>query len=425
MSNNINTITIIGANGTLGKEISGIFASFGNAKVNMISRKLEDAEKAKKEAALSVKALAIEKNLNSKTFEDLEECIKESDLIFESVIEDIKIKKEIHLQISKYVKKDTIIATGTSGLSIDELAECYTEDVRKNFMGIHFFNPPYNLTLCELIPSRYTDSNSVEKMEEYLKNKLIRDVVIVKNMPAFLANRIGFNFMNKLLQLADEYKEKGGIDYIDAIFSGYTGRIMEPLKTVNFVGLDVHKAIVDNIYNKLNDGTYLLPQYVNELINDGKLGIKVGEGLYKKDVDGKNFVYDIKDKKYREKRNYSFEYKKEVIELFKIGNYKKGIDIIKSANTGESNLCLKMLLYYIAESLLISKEVSNNIYDCDIAMATGFNWIPPFALIEAFGGKEEVNILCEKYLDDYNKYKEVLSINHTSKYDYRKYLKAK
>ena len=255
---NINKVTVIGANGTVGSGVAGIFASFGNAQVYLISRSLEKSEQAKEKVALSVKAKSIEKRLIVKTFDDLKECVEDSDLIFESVAENLAIKKEIHSQIAEYVKDDCIVSSGTSGLSIDELADCYNEKVKNRFLGIHFFNPPYNLTLCELIPSKYTNNTYLNEVKDYLSNKLIRDVIIVKNSPAFLANRIGFKFMNEALQLALKYKDKGGIDYIDAIFGPYTGRNMSPLETVNFVGLDIHKAIVDNLYNATKDECFLI-----------------------------------------------------------------------------------------------------------------------------------------------------------------------
>lgn len=91
----IRTVTVIGANGTMGCNISGIFASFGEAKVYMVCRNIEDAKKAREKAKISVRAEAIGKNLIPRTYEDLEECLAESDLIFESVKEDIEIKKDM------------------------------------------------------------------------------------------------------------------------------------------------------------------------------------------------------------------------------------------------------------------------------------------------------------------------------------------
>lgn len=427
----INVVTVIGATGTLGKLVSGIFASFGNAKVYMISRDIEKIKVAKTEAALSVKSVIIEKNLIPKTFEDLEECVKNSDLIFESVVEDYTVKEKIHTQINNYVKEDCIIATGTSGLSINKLAKCYSEKFRKNFVGLHFFNPPYNLTLCELILSEYNEKDNIliDNLSKYMSQNLKRDIVQVKDEPAFLGNRIGFQFMNEALQYAEKYKDNGGIDYIDSILGNYTGRSMAPILTVDFVGLDVHKAIVDNIYNNTNDFSrqnFVLPEYMKKLIESGSLGKKTKIGLYKKDSDNnKMLVYDIKNNNYREVIQYNFEFKNNVIKEFKNGNYKKGIEILENDNSEESKICMHFLLKYIIYSIFISNAVSNDINDCDIAMATGFNWIPPCSLIEALGGKEKVIELYEKNLElpEIN-YKQIIQKAKKSKYDFRKFLKA-
>jgi 3-hydroxyacyl-CoA dehydrogenase len=267
---NIKTVTVIGANGTMGCNVSGIFASFGDAKVYMVCRELEAAEKAKAKASFSVKAEAIGKNLIPMIYDDLEKCISSSDLVFESVSEDIRIKKHVYMKIAKYLQPRTVIGTGTSGLSINEISECFDEIVRPNFMGIHMYNPPYNMTLCEIIPSKYTDVNVLNGMKTYLKCVLHRNVVEVKDKPAFMGNRIGFQFINEALQFAETYKDNGGIDYIDSILGPFTGRSMAPLTTSDFVGLDVHKAIVDNVYNNTEDyahETFVMPEFALKLNN--------------------------------------------------------------------------------------------------------------------------------------------------------------
>ena len=156
---NINKVVVIGATGAVGKAVSGIFASFGNAKVYMIGRDLKKLEKCRYDAALSVKAITVEDNLFIDSIDNMEEHLRDADLVFESVSEDLAIKKDIHKKINSYIDKNTIVASGTSGLSIDELADCYDDYKKDKFLGIHFFNPPYSLPLCELIPSKYNENN--------------------------------------------------------------------------------------------------------------------------------------------------------------------------------------------------------------------------------------------------------------------------
>lgn len=423
----INTVSVLGATGAVGKTVAGIFASFGNAKVYMVGRDIEKTKKACYEAAKSVKSISIMDNLIPMTFDELEHCVLNSDFIFESVSEEFNLKKNVHIRINKCVNDSAIIATGTSGLSIDDLALCYDENNRERFIGIHFFNPPYSLPLCELIPSKYNINNIdfINQLKSYLTNILIRDVVVVKNEPAFLANRIGFMFMNEALQYAEKYKEYGGIDYIDSILGCYTGRNMRPLETVDFVGLDVHKSIVDNIYinSKENDkDSFTVPSFFQKLVDNGNLGKKRGIGLYKVE-DDKRMVYDIVSKEYRDVIRYNFYYVEQAISQFEIGNYKKGFDLIEDDPSLESDICMRFLLKYIVYSLQISKNISTDISACDNAMANGFNWIPPLALAEVLGGEQELHRLCLKYLK--NSYDELLSNLPKSKFDYRKYIKAK
>lgn len=432
----IKVVTVLGANGTMGSNVSGIFASFGNAKVYMISRNLEDSKKAASKSALSVKAEAINKNLIPKTYEDLEECIKESDLIFESVFESFETKKEIFNEVSKYLKKDTIISTGTSGLSINKLAMCLPEKFRENFLGIHMYNPPYNMTLCEVIPSNLTNKKILSLIKIYLKGTLLRDVVEIKDEPAFMGNRIGFQLINQALQYAEKYKELGGIDYIDSILGLFSGRSMAPLVTSNFVGLDVHKAIVDNIYENTNDfahKTFVMPDYANKLISENKLGRKTGVGLYKTIISEEGvksiYVYDIASGDYRLKKNYKFPFALNMIKELKNGNYSKAFKILKFDEAKETKLCLEFLLKYVIYSLFVNQAIGEDINSADVVMATGFNWAPPLAIIDALGGEKEFlevanNNLDKKYLNNVDLTNLVKGISR-SLYDYRPFFKAK
>ena len=223
---NIQTVTVIGVTGTMGANVAGIFASFGNAKVYCLGRDIEKVKKTIPRIVNSVKADAIAKNLIPVDFDSLEECVAESDLIFESSKESIDVKTEIAKRVGRVMKDTAISGTGTSGLSITRIAECYPESLRSHFFGIHLFNPPYTLQLCELTPTVYSCSELKSALEEYLRKKLHRTVVEVKDSPAFLGNRIGFQFINEALQYAEKYKDNGGIDYIDELLGPFTGRAM-------------------------------------------------------------------------------------------------------------------------------------------------------------------------------------------------------
>ena len=434
---NIKTVTVLGANGTMGHNVSGIFASFGDCKVYMMCRSMEKAQAAVAKAAASVKADAITENLIPKDYSSIEECIPESDLIFESVAETFEAKASINEQIAPYIREDAVITTGTSGLSINKLAEMFPENLRPRYMGMHFFNPPYSLPLCEIITSQYSDPQLVAAVSDYAAKTLVRTEVEIEDAAAFLGNRIGFQFISEALIYAEKYKDNGGIDYIDSILGQFTGRNMAPINTADFVGLDVTKAIIDNLYENTNDyahETFRVPEYCNRLVREGKLGRKTRQGLYKsiKHENGTrtNFVYDIGTGEYREKINYSFPFANKMIEHLRSGEYTRAFGVLTSNHSIECEICLSFLLKYVLYSLTAARLVSDSPHAADHVMAAGFGWVPPLALIDALGGKYVFAKLAKERLDPalvaaIGIDKTLEDIPQKSTYDFRRYFKGK
>jgi 3-hydroxyacyl-CoA dehydrogenase len=205
------------------------------------------------------------------------------------------------------------------------------------------------------------------------------------------------------MQFAVKYKDKGGIDYIDAILSGFTGRSMPPLVTSDFVGLDVHKAIVDNVYQNTNGymhETFKLPYFVETLIKQNKLGRKTNCGLYRTFLDEEGVkspqVYDIGEEKYRNINKYNFTFAKVIKNFLREGNYSEAFVCMLEDNSEEAKICSEFLIKYVLYSLTITKEIGEDIYSADHVMATGFNWIPPLAVIDAFGGCEQFRQIIDK-----------------------------
>ena len=430
----INTVTVIGVTGTMGANVAGIFASFGDAKVYCVGRNIEKVKKTIPRIVKSVRADAIKDNLIAADYSMLNDCIVKSDLVFESVAEDIDIKKDIAIKVGKYIKKGTISCTGSSGLSITKLAECYPEDIRHNFFGVHMFNPPYSMSLCEVIPTKYSNKTILESIKEYLEKRLYRTVVEVKDSPAFLGNRIGFQFINEAMQYAEKYMDNGGIDYIDSILGPFTGRMMAPLVTSDFVGLDVHKAIVDNLFYNTNDycnDTFKLPQFVNEMISQGFLGRKSEKGLYQtiKFDNGykRRLVYDIKTGIYRDVIPYVFPFVEEMKKSIAEGDYKKAFSVLVNNHSQEAEICISFLLRYIVYSIYCSGIVANNVEAADDVMATGFNWCPPLAMYEALSTVSDVTFLIRNYIPKVLDMIDILKITNSikeSEYDYRQYFRS-
>ena len=439
----IRTVTIIGANGTMGRNIAAIFASFGNASVYLVSRTLEKSIQAKGRAYQSVRAESVKERMEPRDYSQLEECVEKSDLIFEACAESWEVKQGIHQMVSaalenmpKKIAQDKIVCSGTSGLSITSIAELYSEEIRPHVIGMHFFNPPYQMTLCELTATSYTDRERFSEIFDYTKRVLYRTTVEVKDSPAFLGNRIGFQFINEAMQLAEKYKYNGGIDYIDAILGPFTGRAMAPLVTANFVGLDVHKAIVDNLYENTEDfshQSFVFPEYAEELVRNGRLGRKAGAGLYKTVLHDSGVklhqVYDIENGYYRETMSYKFPFVEQMISFLQDGDYKDAVRVLENNFSAEAEVCLQELLRYILYSLHAAEAVGYQIHAADDVMAAGFNWCPPLALIEALGGKETVKALCRERIDTFwlsqDKQEHLLEQAEPSRYDFRRFIRAK
>lgn len=438
----VKTVTVVGANGTMGRNISAIFASFGQAKVYMVSRDLKKSEMAKEKAYESVRAESVKNNMFAADYSMLEQCIAESDIVFESSAENWKVKSSVTRLVAEAAEKNiercrnTVFCTGTSGLSITGLSELYSEELRSNYMGMHMFNPPYTMTLCEMTPTKYSNRLLFDAAMSYCRNVLYRTVVEVKDSPAFLGNRIGFKFINEALQCAEKYKYNGGIDYIDAILGCFTGRNMAPLATSNFVGLDVHKAIVDNLYENTDDfahETFILPAYAQKLIDNGNLGRKSGAGLYKTVVHDSGAkirqVYDVETGIYRNVMNYTFPFIETMLVRLKEGDYERAMSVIKTNHSPEAELCLYFLLEYVLYSLRATELVGYDIHSADDVMAAGFNWCPPLAMIHALGGVNEFESLCKERID--KRILERVNLNYLlqrvepSRYDYRKFIRAK
>lgn len=438
----IKTVTVVGANGTMGRNVSAIFASFGHAKVYMVSRDLRKSEVARNIAYASVRAESVKNNLFPADYSMLESCVAESDLVFESSAENWDVKAKVTNLISDAAAnhidqcRNTIFCTGTSGLSITGLSKLYPEELRGNYMGMHMFNPPYTMTLCEMTPTEYSNRSLFEAAKEYCRTVLFRTVVEVKDSPAFLGNRIGFQFINEALQYAEKYKYNGGIDYIDAILGPFTGRNMAPLVTSNFVGLDVHKAIVDNLCENTDDfahDTFVLPSFAQRLIADGNLGRKSGSGLYKTVLHDNGAkihqVYDVETGIYRSVMKYTFPFVEQMLANLKEGSYEAAFHVLSTNRSQEAEMCLYFLLKFVLYSLRATELVGYDIHSADDVMAAGFNWCPPLAMIQALGGVDEFEGLCREriagnILEQVNMKHLLQRVEH-SKYDYRKFIKAK
>jgi 3-hydroxyacyl-CoA dehydrogenase len=399
---NIQRVVILGANGTMGAGSAEVFAA-GGCDVVLLARSTEKAREGLVGAQNMAKSLRIADRMSVGTYDgDFDEAIGKADLIFEALAEDLEIKKEFFARVDQHRRPESIVATVSSGLSISAMAKPCSEGFRRNFLGIHLFNPPNVIVGTEVIPHGETDSKLVPAVTEMLERRFGRVVTLCRDLPAFAGNRVGFKVLNECAQLAATH----GVAFIDYLIGPYTGRAMPPLATVDLVGWDVHKAIVDNVHANTTDeahDAFALPTYVAELIDEGHLGNKTPErgGFYRRTKeDGKNvnLVLDPKSGAYRSPSDVKvapIPFVEQMRELHHVGCYADAFRIFLAATGAEADLARKVVLGYVSYALnrVGDAEVVREPRDVDKIMGFGFNWAPPTVLVDVMGVKETIRAI--------------------------------
>ena len=286
-------VVVLGANGAMGAGSAAMFAG-GGCEVRLVARDLPKVEGAMTATQGIAKSEQITEAMQARTYaEGYSNLIGDADLIFEAVAEDMALKKALFEEVDKNRPSDAIVATVSSGLSIREMCEGRSDGFKQHFVGIHLYNPPHVMTGVELIPHPDMDPELVAQLAETMQERFGRAVVVCNDLPAFAGNRIGFKVLNEVARLAEDH----GVQMMDLLVGPYTGRALAPLATVDLVGWDVHKAIVDNVDANVRDeapGAFKMPAYMDRLIAEGHLGDKtpLKGGFFKRTtVEGKAIVH--------------------------------------------------------------------------------------------------------------------------------------
>ena len=320
--------------------------------------------------------------------DDLEQ-LKNCDWVIEVVIEHMPIKKNLLTKIAPKLAPGAILSTNTSGLSVNEMAEVLPEDVRKNFLVTHFFNPPRYMRLLEIVSSQYTDPQVVAEMAEFISQRLGKGIVYGKDTPNFIANRIGvfaiFKGIEHMLDLDMTVEE------VDSVAGPATARPgSAAFRTADLVGIDTLAHICRNTYELLPDDesrdTFKIPDFMEKMISDGLIGNKNKQGFYKKEqVDGKRqiFYYDYPTGEFKpvEKPKFPSVAAVKMIDdpVMKVKTVVNGQD--KGAEFAWRSL--RDTLIYTVNRI---PEIADDIVNIDNAMKWGFNWeIGPFEMLDAIG----------------------------------------
>ncbi len=200
-----------------------------------------------------------------------------SDFVFEAVLENMDLKKEIFGKFASICSPETILATNTTALSISQIASAATHPER--VIGMHFFNPAVIMKLVEIIRGDETSDATVEKAKAFAEKLGKVPIATFKEAPAGIVSRVLAGLLNEAAVVyADGIASPQNID--DAMKLG-AGLPMGPLALIDMIGLDIHLAKMETLYAKLRDERYRPPEIIKDMVAQGKLGKKTGEGFYK------------------------------------------------------------------------------------------------------------------------------------------------
>ena len=398
----IKDVVVLGANGTMGAGSGEVFAA-GGCDVVFLARSAEKAHEGLVTAQNVAKSQRIADRISVGTYgQDLEEAVAKADLIFEALAEDMELKKQFFARVDKCRRPESIVATVSSGLSIADMARGRSESFRRNFLGIHLFNPPHVIVGTEVIPHAETDPKLVEEIVSLLETRFGRVPIVCDDKPAFAGNRVGFKVLNEAAALAETH----GPAFIDYLIGPHTGRAMSPLATIDLVGWDVHKAIVDNVHANTKDeahDTFKLPVYMDKLIDHGHLGNKTPEhgGFYRRVKEGKQTIHLVLDPKtgaYKDSRENGVQkvpFVEQMKELHRVGRYREAMRVFVEATGPEADLAKRVILGYVSYGLnrVGKHEVVRSPRDVDRIMGFGFNWAPPTVLVDVLGVKPTIGLL--------------------------------
>jgi len=394
-SREIKHVVVLGANGAMGLG-SGVLFTTAVPRVTFLARTKEKADGGLAAAVKMVRSSTVANRVDTGSYDDdFDRVVAEADLIFEAVTEQLDLKKQFFDRIDAVRRPDSIVATVTSGLSINQLAEGRSDSFRKNFLGLHFFNPPNVIVGTELVAGKDTDPKLVDFIDAFCTVRLGRAMVRTADTAGFAGNRIGFKVLNECAILAEEH----GPLLIDELVGPYTGRAMTPLATIDLVGWDIHRAIVDNIYELAPDEaheTLKLPAYMAELMEKGVLGRKTGGGFFGKDDGGGRIVLDPKTQKYSPKSAVArpdLAFIDTISNLHRVGRYVDGMKAFAEATGPYAAIAQKVIAGYISYSFHRVGEVTDDISGIDRIMGFGFNWAPPSVLVDTIGLKPTIQMI--------------------------------
>lgn len=360
---------------------------------NRIVRAGLDAARKARPAAFFTPAFADRVRIGN--FEDDMHLCATADWIIEAVAENLEIKRNLLKRLLPHRKPGSIVTTNTSGLPVHSIAEGFPDEFQQHWAGTHFFNPPRYMKLVEVIPTSRTNSDVLTVLSTFCDQRLGKGVVIAKDTPNFIANRIGTFSMLNVLRLAASLGMT--VEEVDACTGPAVGWPKSAtFRTADIVGLDVLMNVIRNITGKIPDDEsrdiYQIPPLLEEMSKHGMLGDKTGQGFYKrvkKAAESEILSLDLTTLTYRPRQKARFA----SIEMGKNieDNRERLRALLAPIFSGQpADKAQKFIWGALSEMCLYSArripEIADRVVDIDRAMRWGFAWENgPFELMDAVG----------------------------------------
>src|SRR5438128_4303383 len=359
---------------------------------------LEAAKKAKPAAFFTSDLSSL---ITIGNFDDDLPKLKDCDLIIEAVVENLDIKRGLFEKVEQQRRPGSVIASNTSGIPLKQLAEGRSEDFREHFLGMHFFNPPRYMHLVELIRTEWTKPEVSCSMFGFLDERLGKGVVVAKDRPNFIANRIGT--FGALVTMRTMLDDGYSIEEVDKITGPAVGRPKTAtFRTFDLVGLDVFAHVVRNLHENLPDDPeremFVMPDFVTKMIERGLLGNKTKAGFYqrRKGEGDKREIWAIDVSTL----DYKSAQKVKLPSLEMAKNIEDTRERLKALTWSKDRVgaflwkTLWRTLCYTADRI---PEIADTVVEVDRAMRWGFNWeLGPFEVWDAIGVEKSVAKLKEE-----------------------------
>ncbi|TGE31156.1 3-hydroxyacyl-CoA dehydrogenase/enoyl-CoA hydratase family protein [Desulfosporosinus sp. Sb-LF] len=315
--------------------------------------------------------------------------LSEVDWVIEVVVERLDIKVDLFRKIAAQVRPGTIVSSNTSGISLKSMVEGLPESFTQYFLGTHFFNPPRYMKLLEVIPGPNTDPDVLKSLCEFGERVLGKGVILAKDTPNFIANRIGVYGLAVTLQ---EMMRSGlSVDEVDALTGPVMGRPKSAsFRTVDLVGLDtfIHTANTVAVGVPAEKDNFALLEFMQTMLKNGWLGDKTKQGFYKKSKGPQGKIVEVLDPQtmtYVPKKSVKFASLDRAKAAGGLTDKIRTLVNGKDAGAEFSWNVLKPVLLYAAT---LAKDIADNITGIDEGMRWGFNWqMGPFELWDALGVK--------------------------------------